>query len=87
MSLVIVAALTFLILAARPRTFYLGLIVLITATLIDAVIYLFVGKLTVCYRCRAEFHNHPLNPDHSPFELATAEKYRHLPPNETHLLK
>lgn len=42
---------------------------------IDAFIYLFVGKVTVCYRCRAEYRGVAYNPDHEGFDLATSEKY------------
>lgn len=46
---------------------------------IDAIIYLFVGRVTVCYRCRAEFRGVAYNADHEPFDLATSEKYSQLP--------
>lgn len=42
---------------------------------VDALIYLFVGRVTVCYRCRAEFRGVGYNPDHGGFDLATSEKY------------
>jgi hypothetical protein len=32
--------------------------------------------VTVCYRCREEFRDVALNPQHEGFELAVAEKYR-----------
>jgi hypothetical protein len=76
LTIVIVAATAFTILASRPRYFYLGALVLVAAVVVDAVIYLLVGKVTVCYRCRAEFHDVPVNPEHEGFELAIAEKYR-----------
>jgi hypothetical protein len=76
LAIVIVAALSFLALAANPRTFYIGVWVLVAAAVVDAVVYLFVGKVTVCYRCRGEFRDVPLNPAHEAFELAVAEKYR-----------
>jgi hypothetical protein len=49
------------------------------AVAVDALLYLVVGKMTVCYRCRAEFRDAPINPDHEGFDLAVAEKYRHVP--------
>ena len=76
LAIVVVAAVAFLALASRPRYFYLGALVLVAAVVIDAAIYLFVGKVTVCYRCRAEFRNVPVNPEHEGFDLAVAEKYR-----------
>ena len=50
--------------------------VLIAMLVLDAIVYMFVAKLTVCYRCRAEFRELPLHPEHQGFDLATAEKYR-----------
>lgn len=76
LAVVIVAGAAFLALAARPHTFYLGVWVLVAAVVIDAVIYSRVGKVTVCYKCRAEFRGQTLNPSHEPFNLAEAEKYR-----------
>ena len=76
LAVVVVAAVGFLVLAARPATFYLGVWVLVVAAAVDLLLYGFVPKVTVCYRCRAEFRGRPLNPDHGPFELAVAEKYR-----------
>lgn len=48
---------------------------LFSLVLVDAVIYFFVGRVTVCYKCRAEFRGALYNPDHQPFDLATSEKY------------
>jgi hypothetical protein len=76
LTIVAVAALAFLILAAWRSSFYLGLAVLILATVIDAILYFVVPKITVCYRCRAEFRDLPINPKHEGFELAIGEKYR-----------
>jgi hypothetical protein len=78
LALVTVAALAFLILAASRGTFYLGVWVLVAAAAVDAVLYLVVGKVTVCYRCQVVLRGVPLNPAHGPFELAVAEKYRSL---------
>jgi hypothetical protein len=75
LAIVIAAALAFLILAANPTTFHIGAWILAAAALVDALIFVFVGKITVCYRCRANIPG-PLNADHNPFDLATAEKYR-----------
>jgi len=71
-----VAGITFLVLAAWPRWFYLGAWVLVAAVFADALLYLVVPKITVCYRCRAEFGNVPVNPAHGGYELAIGEKYR-----------
>ena len=76
LAIVVVAAVAFLWLASSRQTFYLGVIVLLVAMVIDAALYWFVGKVTVCYKCRGEFRNVPVNPEHEAFELAVAEKYR-----------
>jgi hypothetical protein len=75
LTLVVVAALTFLVLAAWRHTFWLGALVLIAAAIVDAILYALVPRTTVCYRCRAEFRG-PINPNHGGFDLATGEKYR-----------
>jgi hypothetical protein len=80
LAIVVVAAVMFLVLAASRQRFYLGVIVLCVAAAVDAVIYLFVGRVTVCYKCRAEFRDSPVNPEHEGFELAVAEKYRQRSP-------
>lgn len=76
LTLVLGAGLAFLLLAANPSTFALGVWILVAATAADALLYWFVPKLTVCYRCRAEFRGAPVNPDHAGFELSVGEKYR-----------
>ena len=79
LSIVIIAAVAFLALAASRQRFYVGVIVLIVAFLFDAVLYWFVPRITVCYKCRSEFRDRPINPEHGGFELATGEKYRARP--------
>src|SRR2546423_1433390 len=76
LALVVAAGAAFLILAAHRGTFYIGAMVLVGAAIIDGVLYGLVKKVTVCYRCRAEFRDVALNPAHEGFDLATAEKYR-----------
>jgi hypothetical protein len=76
LSIVLIAALTFLFLARNPLTFRYGVMVLIAAAIFDALLYLAVPRITVCYKCRSEFRDIPLNPEHDGFELAVAEKYR-----------
>ena len=50
--------------------------VLAALVVIDAIIYLFVGRVLVCYRCRAEYRGAAYNAEDEGFDLATAEKYR-----------
>jgi len=76
LAIVAVAAVAFLVLAAWRNTFYLGVWILLAAAAIDLVMYFFVPKITVCYKCRAEFRDVPINPEHHGFELAVGEKYR-----------
>lgn len=74
MALVVVFALAasvFYYFERIPATFA----TLASLAVIDAVIYLFVGKVIVCYRCRAELRGPVYNPRHEPFDLATSEKY------------
>lgn len=76
LAIVVLAVAGFAVLAARRQTFYLGAALLVLAAAVDAVLYWFVPRITVCYRCRAEYRDHPVNPEHGGFELAVAEKYR-----------
>jgi hypothetical protein len=75
-AIVIVAAVAFLILASSRQRFYLGALVLLAAAGVDLVLYALVPKITVCYRCRAEFRDVPINPEHGGYELAVGEKYK-----------
>ena len=42
----------------------------------DVLLFLWVGDAVVCYRCGATHTNITPGPDHKPFELGTAERYR-----------
>src|SRR5215218_1806595 len=64
LAIVVVAAVAFVVLSVRRATMYLGVVVLLAAFVVDAVLYLFVPRITVCYRCRAEFRGVPVNPEH-----------------------
>ena len=74
--IVITAAVAFLVLAASRRWFFAGVLVLGAAVVVDLVLYAIVPKITVCYRCRTEFRDVPLNPEHGGYELAVGEKYK-----------
>src|SRR5436190_19477452 len=76
LAVVVIAAVAFLYFAASRYSFYLGALILVAAAVIDALLHLFVPKITVCYRCRAEFRDQPINPQHEGFNLAVGEKYR-----------
>lgn len=49
--------------------------ILAALVVVDAAIYFFVGIVTVCYRCRAEYRGLPRNERYGGFDLATSEKY------------
>src|SRR5262245_51111086 len=76
MGIVVVAGVTFVILAANRASMWIGVCVLLAAAIIDAILFAFVPRITVCYKCRAEFRDVPLNPEHEGYELAVGEKYR-----------
>lgn len=76
LAVVVIAGVAFLFFAARRGTFYVGAWILVAAAAVDALLYAFVPKVTTCYRCRADFRGVSLNPDHGPFQLSAAEKYR-----------
>jgi hypothetical protein len=75
MAIVLLGAIAFLILAARRQTFWIGVMVLASVAALDALLFLVVPRVTVCYRCRKEFRG-PLNPEHGGWDLAVGEKYR-----------
>src|SRR5690349_8716319 len=75
LGLVVGAAVAFLVLAAVPGTFYIGVWVLVGVTVVDGLLYFLVPTITTCYQCRADYRGRPINPAHGGFELAVAEKY------------
>lgn len=50
-------------------------LVLATALVIDLLIYFVVGKVTVCYACRAEYRGCEISSKLEAFDLAASEKY------------
>jgi hypothetical protein len=73
LAIVVVAGFVAFVLLQRHTLAAAG--VLLGVVLLDAALYLLVGRATVCYRCRAVFRGVVYNPAHSWFDLATAEKY------------
>ena len=51
-------------------------VILIGSAAFDGLLYLWVGDVIVCYRCQAEYRGCQASPEHGPFELGTAERYR-----------
>jgi hypothetical protein len=56
--------------------FYASLVV---AVVIDALLYLLLPEITVCYRCHAHFRGFRRNPGHHAFDLHLAEQYERRP--------
>lgn len=50
--------------------------ILAALVVVDVIIYFFIGKVVVCYKCRAEYRGFPYNSRLGGFDLATSEKYR-----------
>ncbi len=50
--------------------------ILIGSALFDALLYLWVKDVIVCYRCGAQFRGVTPNAGHKPFELTIGERYR-----------
>jgi len=74
--IVIGAAVTAMVLFLGMREVMWGFGVLMAAVLIDAIVYLFVGRCLVCYRCRSEFRDLDIPRHHPGWDLSIGEKYR-----------
>jgi hypothetical protein len=57
-----------------PWTYGLSLI---AVALIDFVLYRLVPWMTVCYKCRAEYHGFNKNPSHKEFDRHIDELYQY----------
>jgi len=49
--------------------------VLLATVLIDWVLSLRVGRVTICYRCDSEYRGSKPNPRHRPYDAHVAERY------------
>ena len=74
--IVIAAAVIAMVLFLGMREVVWGFGVLMAAALIDAIVYLFVGRCLVCYRCRSEFRDLDIPRNHRGWDLSIGEKYR-----------
>lgn len=72
---VVVAAVASLVLFA-VRQMWLAFAVLAALVVVDVVLGFVVGRCVVCYRCRAEYRDLPIDRRYRPWNLATGEKYR-----------
>ena len=50
--------------------------ILIRSAVVDGLLYLAMGNVTVCYRCQTHYRGFPPNGQHGPFNLAIGERYR-----------
>jgi hypothetical protein len=50
--------------------------ILLGSAAFDGILYLLVGDVVVCYRCNAHHRGFARSPEHKPFELVIAERYR-----------
>jgi DNA-directed RNA polymerase subunit RPC12/RpoP len=48
---------------------------LFVAAAVDAVLYLLLPEIAICYRCQAHFRGFLRNPRHEAFDLHVAEQY------------
>ena len=48
---------------------------LFVAAGVDAMLYLLLPEITICYRCGTHFRRFNRNPRHQPFDLHIAEQY------------
>ena len=58
------------------RRIVLAVAVLAGLVIVDIVLNFLVGRCVVCYRCRAEYRDLPIDARVRPWSLATGEKYR-----------
>jgi hypothetical protein len=75
MSILIFACVTFLVVNAY-RYHEAAWAVLLGSALFDGLLYLWVGDVTVCYRCGAHFRKFPASETQKPYDLGIAERYR-----------
>ena len=75
LALLITAVLGSFVLLAMGRPMK-ALALLGGMVIIDAIVYLFIRRCLVCYRCRSEFRNVKIRRGHPSWELAIGEKYR-----------
>jgi len=76
-GIVAIAIVAFFVLAAwRQRTMW-GFAVLLAAAGLDAMVYMLVGTVAVCYRCGRAVRDSTDKSVLRGFDLSIAEKYRH----------
>ncbi len=78
LAIVLLAAVTAMVLFGMRQVFT-AVLVLAGVVLLDVIIYFFSGRCLVCYRCRSEFRDTPIDRHHQPWDLSIGEKYRTTP--------
>jgi hypothetical protein len=53
----------------------LAMAALIAMAMLDALIYMLVGRVTVCYACHTIYRGFPPNPAHQGFDLELLERH------------
>jgi hypothetical protein len=51
-------------------------VILFGSAIFDGLLYLWVGDVSVCYRCQAHYYGVSPDAEHRAFELTTHERYR-----------
>lgn len=74
LSLLTIACAMFFVYAIRYQ-YAIAWAILLGSAAFDAILYLIVGDVAICYRCGAQHRGTPAN-HLDPFELAIAERYR-----------
>lgn len=69
------AGLTIVIVGAALAPFTPFYSSLFVAAAVDAVLYLLLPEIAICYRCQAHFRGFLRNPRHEAFDLHVAEQY------------
>ena len=75
MSILVIACAASVVTYAMERI-VLTWAILIGSALVDVILYLLVGNVTVCYRCQTQYRGFAPETQHHPFDLAVGEKYR-----------
>ena len=72
--IIILCALVGLYFVWQDRS-YLFYVALGVAVLVDAILYLLLPEVTICYACNAVFRGAKRNPEHGGFDLHIADVY------------
>ncbi|MBI4532221.1 MAG: hypothetical protein HY709_11960 [Candidatus Latescibacteria bacterium] len=65
-----------IIVVATTHSTIHGFLVLLVGALLDALLYILLPGVTVCYACHAQIREVTKHPDHQAFYIGKEEKYR-----------